>query len=330
MRNLLTLFCLFLLFSGTAFSQQDREITREEYIELYKDLAIKEMRRSGVPASITLAQGMLESDNGNSRLARKANNHFGIKCHNSWDGKRIYHDDDEKGECFRKYKSVYESYEDHSDFLRNTSRYDFLFELDQTDYKGWARGLKKAGYATNPQYDKKLITIIEENDLHQYDLGSRDVKTDRYIKNTHEADTSLRKIMQRNRVDYVVAEQGDTYESLRKELNLMPNELFRYNDLTRDSLIYPGQVLYLQPKRNRAEVGNNYHTVEKGESMWQISQDYAVKLDKLYRKNNMNPGEEPEPGRKLSLRKNLKGAAPTSKVEEPEEDETEPLKFEFD
>src|SRR6056297_1976947 len=139
------------------------------YIEQYKDLAVREMKRSGVPASITLAQGMLESDYGRSTLAVKANNHFGIKCHNDWTGKRIYHDDDRKNECFRKYNDVYESFKDHSDFLTGVNRYDFLFELKITEYKKWARGLKKAGYATSPTYASKLINLIERYQLHQYD-----------------------------------------------------------------------------------------------------------------------------------------------------------------
>ena len=151
-------------------AQSAGRMSREEYIEMYSDIAMKEMLRSGVPASITLAQGMLESDNGNSSLAKKSNNHFGIKCHNDWTGKKVHHDDDSRHECFRKYKTVYDSYVDHSDFLMNTSRYAFLFDLDVKDYRGWAKGLKKAGYATSRTYADMLIRIIEENDLHRYDL----------------------------------------------------------------------------------------------------------------------------------------------------------------
>ncbi len=153
-----------------AGAQPVNRLSGEEYIELYSDLAMKEMLRSGVPASITLAQGMLESDNGNSGLARKSNNHFGIKCHNDWTGRKVHHNDDAFHECFRKYKTVYDSYVDHSDFLRNTPRYAFLFDLDITDYKAWAKGLKKAGYATSGTYADRLIRIIEENNLHRYDL----------------------------------------------------------------------------------------------------------------------------------------------------------------
>ena len=153
-------FCTSLLFA--------QETSRAEYIFKYKDLAVAEMNKYGIPASITLAQGLLESGNGNSELARKARNHFGIKCHNSWDGKKVYYDDDEAQECFRKYPTVAASYRDHSEFLQK-ARYANLFELAITDFKGWAKGLKKAGYATNPKYAELLIKIIEDNQLHQYD-----------------------------------------------------------------------------------------------------------------------------------------------------------------
>ena len=145
------------------------QTAQEKYISTYADLAVQEMYRSGVPASITLAQGMLESGNGRSELAQKSNNHFGIKCHNNWSGERVYHDDDAKGECFRKYSHPYQSYRDHSDFLRYRDRYKFLFDLKTTDYKGWAYGLKQAGYATDPNYATKLIKIIEDYKLYQYD-----------------------------------------------------------------------------------------------------------------------------------------------------------------
>ena len=146
-------------------------MSRVEYISKYKDLAVAEMNQYGIPASITLAQGLLESGNGNSELARKARNHFGIKCHNSWEGNKVYYDDDEAQECFRKYPTVAASYRDHSVFLQK-ARYANLFELAITDYKGWAKGLKKAGYATNPKYAELLIKIIEDNQLHQYDKAS--------------------------------------------------------------------------------------------------------------------------------------------------------------
>ena len=312
------------------FSQFGDKMTRDEYIETYAELAIKEMRRSGVPASITLAQGLLESDNGNSRLAQRGNNHFGIKCHSDWKGKRIYHDDDERNECFRKYRDVYESYADHSDFLMRGSRYAFLFELDITDYKGWAKGLKKAGYATSRRYDDLLIRIIEENGLHEYDLlalREGEIQIDRAL--AKEKEDQGRKIYQRNRIDYVIVEEGDNLNSLREELDLLKNEITRYNELQPGYLPEPGSVLYLQPKRNRAARGNDFHTVEAGETMHEISQKYGVKLEKLYSKNRMNYGEQPETGQKIYLRKKKRdGLFSEFKIKEDREDQK--LEFEFE
>ena len=170
---------LFLFLTASAALHADEQKSpQEKYIERFASLAVEEMYRSGVPASITLAQGLLESRYGLSDLAAKGNNHFGIKCHNNWQGGRMYHDDDAKGECFRKYDSPEQSYRDHSDFLRYRDRYKFLFDYDVTDYKAWAHGLKKAGYATDPAYPSKLIRLIEEYKLHEYDLKS-DKKSDR-------------------------------------------------------------------------------------------------------------------------------------------------------
>ena len=264
-----------------------KKMTREDYIDAYKNMAIAEMHRSGVPASITLSQGMLESDNGNSRLARKGNNHFGIKCHNGWKGGKIYHDDDERKECFRKYDSVYESYEDHSDFLRGSTRYAFLFELNPADYEGWAKGLKKAGYATNPSYSSLLVKIIEENQLHQYDLTG-DLPSWRSEK-AKKSEISFNdqaqegRIMQRNRIKYIVVQENETYESLRKEFSLMSFEIFKYNDLTPDSLLYEGRELYLQPKRNRAAAGKEYHILKIGETKCEKFEIHRTEvISKLY------------------------------------------------
>ncbi|MCB9000230.1 MAG: glucosaminidase domain-containing protein [Bacteroidales bacterium] len=333
-------FCSSLLFisvfSAAVFGQS--KMSREDYIKNYKDFAIKEMLRSGVPASITLAQGMLESDNGNSSLARKANNHFGIKCHNDWTGPKIYHDDDQKHECFRKYKSAYESYVDHSDFLMSGSRYSSLFELDMTDYKGWARGLKKAGYATNPSYADKLIKIIEDNELHQFDLEGAGDAADRRTRKERENRSlpsgSGSDIMVRNRVKYIVIKPEDTFRSIQEKYDLLPFEIYKYNDMARDADLIPGQVIYLQPKRNKAEVGNNWHTVKPGETMLDISQKYAIKLSKLYSRNLLAPGSEIKEGDKISLRKKLKGEKPVvekkSKAKQQEEEEDDQLRFEFD
>ncbi len=303
-RRLITIIFIFSsvsFFSCKTYRYQPSKLNMSsiDYIKQYKDLAIKEMKRSNIPASITLAQGILESDNGNSTLARKANNHFGIKCHN-WKGRKIYHDDDKKDDCFRKYKSVYESFKDHSDFITGSPRYNSLFDLKPTDYKGWARGLKKAGYATNPKYAKLLINLIEKYKLHQYDKGNKQVA---YSGNSLEAD---RKIYKKNGVKYIIAKEGDNYRELAKKMEMMLWEIYKYNDLPRDASITPGQTIYIQPKRNKAARGNNYHVVKKGETMYTISQKYAIKLKKLYKKNNMESGQIPAPGQKLWLRKNKK------------------------
>ncbi len=288
--------------------------TGQEYIEEYKDLAIREMKRTGIPASITLAQGILESDYGNSRLARKARNHFGIKCHNSWAGEKVYHDDDRRNECFRKYNNVYESFRDHSKFLTQSNRYEFLFDYKPTQYKAWARGLKKAGYATSPTYAQKLIELIERYKLYNYDSregrdiasanSSSSVKSTKNLGNVDNFEISHpgHAVRMRNRIDYIIVKQGDTYQSLTEELDLLSWELKKYNNLGDQPEIKPGQILYLQPKRKKAAAGYNYHVVKEGDTMYSISQLYGIKLEELYEKNNMKEGEKVKPGQKLWLR----------------------------
>ncbi|MBK9392319.1 MAG: glucosaminidase domain-containing protein [Bacteroidetes bacterium] len=296
----------------------------DNYINQYKDLAMSEMRRTGIPASITLAQGMIESDYGRSRLAVEANNHFGIKCHNTWKGPTITHHDDRRNECFRKYRKAEESYFDHSDFLTSTSRYGFLFELDEKDYKGWARGLKKAGYATNPDYANMLIRKIEEYELWRFDLGKSKVpnvanRTDT-VKETpvspsvakdstpRKADDNfvvpgrVSRIKENNRIQYIIVNETDTKEGIEKEYGLLKWELSKYNETDNDLKIVPGQILYLQPKRDKAEPGQEIHTVVKGETMYIISQRYGIKLRQLYEMNRMNQGEEPLEGGRIWLR----------------------------
>jgi len=296
----------------TGYGQTEKRMTRQDYIKTYKDLAVMEMQRSGIPASITMAQACLESGDGNSRLAQKANNHFGIKCHNDWNGKTIHHDDDKRNECFRKYKSVYESYRDHSDYLMNQSRYEFLFELDPDDYRGWARGLKKAGYATDPSYAQALIRIIEDNALFNLDreIVAAQAKSSQNKKNLAEADKihSGRTVMERNRIRYVCARKEDSFEGLTAELGKLPWELPRYNDLPVSAKIDSGQVIYLQPKRNSAAPGYKTHTVKEGETMYSISQLYGIKLEKLYQKNQLEWNSEPPAGTILQLRKAVKPA----------------------
>jgi len=275
------------------------------------------MKRTGIPASITLAQGILESNSGQSRLAVKGNNHFGIKCHSDWRGRKIIHDDDKKNECFRKYRSAYDSYKDHSDFIKKGQRYAFLFNYKTTDYKSWAKGLKKAGYATEKRYAELLIKIIEDYGLYKYD--SRKYKKEEKKKEKEEkkqkrelADIDNLVIepfkpetLERNRIDYVVVKKGDTFYGIANKHNLMIRQLHKYNELSEDSILKPGQIIYLQPKRNKAVAGNKYHIVAAGETMYSISQEYGIKLKKLYKKNGLRKGREPEVGIELSLRKNI-------------------------
>jgi LysM repeat protein len=309
-----------------------QKITRAEYIETYKDLAVKEMQRTGIPASITLAQGILESGDGNSTLARKGKNHFGIKCHSDWKGKKIYHDDDLKNECFRKYKSVYESYRDHSDFLTTRSRYQFLFDLELTDYKAWAKGLKKAGYATSRTYADALIRIIEENQLYKFDDSLfapkkvKERKKEKRVVETKSVDYQLN-----NNIKCVYAKTGDNLEIIAQRHGKLPFELARYNEIERAAELIEGQIIYLQPKRKNASRSFNYHEVKAGETMHSISQKYGVKLKHLYLKNQMDEGSEPEVGQKLWLRKKKKGRPNLElKLIEPEEEEETNFEVEFE
>lgn len=291
--------------------------TRSDYIEMYAPFAVKEMLLSGVPASITLAQGILESGDGNSVLSREANNHFGIKCHGMWEGKKYYMDDDSKGECFRVYPSVFDSYRDHSEFLSGRSRYAELFKLRRTDYKGWAHGLKKAGYATNPKYPALLIKIIEEHDLTKYDRmktapegklklpkEERAEKKKSSPERSEEAivSASQRQMYLRNDIRYVRVKEGDTYETLERITQVRKRQILNYNDKANSAPLVDGELIYLQPKRNK-NPKHSYHIVAKGETLRWISQEYGIKMKQLYKHNEFSLGEEPVPGQKVWLRK---------------------------
>jgi len=323
---------LILLLQFPLQAQKGSPLSRETYIKTYADLAMKEMSRVGIPASITLAQGCLESNNGNSTLATKGNNHFGIKCH-EWTGRKIYHDDDKKNECFRSYGSPYESYMDHSHFLTSKSRYASLFELKAHDYRGWAKGLKKAGYATASNYATLLIQIIEQNELYHYDVlvleGSMGSDTDSTSQGSGHSYQTSRTVLLNNKIEYILVEPGDTPERIRDEMNLYANELFRYNNLYKGEELEPGQIIYLQPKRRKAARGNEIHVVKEGETMYDISQIYGVKLKHLYRLNQMMEGAQPLEGTEIFLRH--KKRVPILKIEPVEEPPFEDeMQFRFD
>ncbi len=265
--------------------------TPQQYIEKYKDLAVIEMHRSGVPASITLSQGILESNSGNSRLAKYANNHFGIKCKGSWTGNVIYADDDAPDECFRAYDDVLSSYRDHSNFLRENWRYHPLFELELTDYKGWCRGLRKAGYATNPQYGNILINLIERYELQKFDrlpLPGTGLPA-------LELGTSV------NGVPVKTVEEGETINSIASQNYVKDKHIRKWNDLPKDAEISAGDMVYLKPKRRRGSEAE--HKVVEGESMHDISQKYGIKMKQLYKKNRMDFGSQPKAGETLYMQK---------------------------
>ena len=296
-----------------AFAQQ--QMSLEQYIETYKHIAMEEMRRHGIPASIKLAQGILESGFGNSDLAVIGKNHFGIKCH-GWQGRTFYKDDDEVNECFRAYDDPLQSFRDHSEFLTGRERYAGLFELDITDYRGWARGLRRAGYATNPRYPELLIGIIERNSLYEYDrqvagtlarrnpsgITSRPARSNQQQSTTQrtQVSSSDREVHLNNRIRYVYARAGDTPESIAEEMGMWPREIYRYNEMESSGVLKPGQIVYLQPKRRRGS--EPYHFVKSGETMYEISQQYGIRLSSLYRRNNMEEGQEPRTGQRIYLR----------------------------
>ncbi len=309
-----------LLFISIQLSAQ--RITRQEYIDTYKDAAIEAMRTHGIPASITLAQGCLESGDGNSDLATKANNHFGIKCHKDWKGPTYYKHDDEVGKsCFRKYKNPGQSFKDHSDFLRYRDRYAFLFDLEITDYKAWCHGLKKAGYATAPDYAQKLIRIIEDYQLYRFDreVSDKAAKKKDYLP---PSPTKLQEIMVlkpskasslyrhsfnrtiyiKNNVPYILASNLDTYESIAQEYGLFTGELLRYNDLKKGAEPLPGTVVYLQAKKNKAQRHIEIHIVTEGDTYYDIAQKYGVKLKKLLKYNNADRNTVIYPGDEIYLR----------------------------
>lgn len=268
----------------------------QQYFDQYKDLAIQQMKRYHIPASITLAQGVLESGAGRSTLATKGNNHFGIKCH-GWTGRAVYQDDDERNECFRAYDNAYDSYEDHSKFLTTSNRYSSLFQLKQTDYKGWAYGLKSCGYATNPRYAIQLIDIIQLYKLYELDEGKSSGKTSGGHMPSH-------RVYEFNQNYYVIANAGDTYRTIGDDMGVSYKKLAKYNENERDAQLEEGDFVWLQKKRRNApkEYKNRPHTVEGGESMYTISQRYGIRLKYLYKMNELTPDYQIKVGDVLRIR----------------------------
>lgn len=296
------IFSFFLMVSGllSVFAQGVVWNQRfQDYFDTYKDVAIDQMHQYKIPASITLAQGVLESGAGRSELALKANNHFGIKC-NGWTGRTAYHDDDERNECFRAYNSVLESYKDHSVFLTSSQRYSRLFQLKITDYKGWAKGLKACGYATSPVYATKLIDIIEVYKLYQYDTAKESGK----FRHQPAEDGSSRHIYTFNKNYYVYARRGDTFRSIAAEMDISYRKLARYNERDKNDVLEEGEVVWLQKKARKAPKSykGKLHRVESGESMYTIAQKYGIRMKNLYKMNDLPPTYQIRVGDLLRLR----------------------------
>ena len=298
------LFFLLWLTSVSVSAQMKWNERYQQYIDQYKDIAIEQMKRWGVPASITLAQGIFESGAGQSELTRRSNNHFGIKCH-GWPGRTVYKDDDASNECFRAYDTAFDSFEDHSRFLATGQRYRSLFSLKATDYKGWARGLKAAGYATNPRYANQLIELIQLYRLYKFDTAKG---YDKFIA-AHSKDQSvngqpLHPIKIYNNNYYIYARRGDTFRAIGEEINISYKKIAKYNERDRDDYLEEGEIIWLKKKQKRApkEYKNYLHYVRQGESMYSIAQEYGIRLKSLYKMNNLDPDDDIHVGMPLRLR----------------------------
>ena len=302
----------YVMLPGFLFSAHEKT-ARIEYIQQWKNEAIFQMTEHRVPASITLAQGILESRDGQSRLAVEGNNHFGIKCHKDWQGGKIYEDDETKGECFRKYENAKDSYEDHSLFLKK-NRYAPLFDLEISDYKGWANGLKQCGYATNPEYPKLLIKIIEDNMLYEYDQqgiqfiesGKKPDRAQELAQlpskiNSKTSGKSSQCSISKNNIRYVIAEKGDTPESIGRAHDINGHIIARYNDIAFNGSFRAGEWVYLQPKKR--STWENWHVIEPGENLRDISQRYGIKMRTLRRINHIEEKTMLIPGKKLKLKR---------------------------
>ena len=319
MKQYLRLYITFILFVANilCIQGQTKKLTSyEEYINKYRNLAIQQQKEYNIPASITLAQGLLETGAGTSRLARIGNNHFGIKCKDEWRGGRMYHDDDAKGECFRTYKSAEDSYIDHSKFLSERKYYVALFDLDIYDYKGWAHGLQSSGYATDKLYGTKLIRLIETYELYKYDRTKVDEKTsvkdDIYeIKiNTPSGKTDFpnavywkHRLLQTNGVYHILAQPNDTYDIISYDTRLKAKKLLKYNEVKKDHQLKSNDIVYLQAKKKYASKEHSIHTVKVGDSMHSISQQYGMRMKSLYKLNKLKKDYIPKKGDILKVRK---------------------------
>jgi len=299
---------LFLSLSVLSAEAQRKIASYEKYIKEYSNIAVSHQNKYGIPASITLAQGILESGAGQSSLARKSNNHFGIKCHSDWNGGRVYHDDDLRGECFRQYRNVSDSYEDHARFLADRPRYAPLFGLNIKDYKGWARGLQRLGYATDKAYANKLIKIIEDYELYKYDSGKTSsraaARTTRQpsVKSQSQPIVITRTVYKTFGLLYVYAKENDNFESIANDTGFKVSDLLKYNEAPEDFPLQANDVIYLQKKKSKADKPHYDHVVQIGESMHSIAQRYGIQIKALYKMNKKKDDYVPEEGDVLRLR----------------------------
>ena len=296
----LTAFLLLILVFTSCSVQKSAVPSREKdaysaYIAQYCDLAVDQMKKYGIPASITLAQGLLESDAGRSTLATKCNNHFGIKCHSDWKGRKTYHDDDARQECFRCYKSAEESFRDHSQFLVDGARYRSLFKLGATDYKGWAKGLKAAGYATSPTYATKLIEIIERYGLDRYDKKNGSGGRLKSGQLPHQP-------LLVNNLRCVRLREGETLKDVAREYGMTLSLLRRFNEVNRKFTPASGTLIYLERKKSRADREHRTYVVKKGDSLWSISQQFGIKVASLGKRNKIGDDNPLVTGMTLMLR----------------------------
>lgn len=302
MRKLLIALCTLMALSASAQMKWNQRY--QQYIDQYKDIAIEQMLRWKIPASITLAQGIFESGAGQSDLTRRSNNHFGIKCH-GWQGASVYKDDDTANECFRAYDTAFDSFEDHSRFLASGQRYRSLFSLKLTDYKGWAKGLKAAGYATNPRYASQLIELIQLYKLYQYDKAKGyDKFMIEHAKDRRVNGQLLHPIKQYNKNYYLVARRGDTFRSIGEEIGISYRKIAKYNERESNDQLAEGEVVWLKKKQKRApkEYKDHLHYVRRGESMYTIAQSYGIRLKSLYKMNHLKPDYDIRVGDALRLR----------------------------
>jgi len=284
---------------------QKRTKSFDNYIDLYKEMAVRQMIKHQIPASITLAQGLLESGAGASKLSVKGNNHFGIKCH-GWKGLTIYADDDARNECFRAYSNVEDSYEDHSLFLRQNGRYARLFDLKITDYTGWAKGLQACGYATDKAYANKLISLIETYELYTFDKpGSTSVKKPQAKETKKKDQVVINRLTYKtpSGLVYIEAKEGETFASIANEMGFKEKDLLKYNDVPNVKFpLKEKDIVYLEKKKKTASIPHYYHIVVPGESMHSISQHYGIRMDNLYKINKKKGDYVPMDGDQLKLR----------------------------